>query len=544
MSDLISPPHVVRFGEYELDLSAGDLYKGGVRLKLRDQSFKVLTILLEHPGQVVTREELRRRLWPADVFVDFENDLNSAVGRLREALSDSADHPRFIETLPRRGYRFIANMIESAAPKPRLVVLPFANLSGDPEQEYFSDTVTEEIIGALAGMAAEQLSVIARTTAMHYKGSGKDIARIGRELAAEYAVEGSVHRTEDRIILNVQLVKVKDQAHLWTNRYDVEPPELFRVESSIAHAITKQLGVTPRRAARIPTENLQAYNFYVQGRYYVHKGRPLEHAPKAMQCFEQAIALDPNFALAYDSLAEIYWYLGLFGVMPCIAAASKGVFHAVRALEIDNTLAETHALLAQFRRVLDCNWREVHQEMDRALELAPESATVRLRYALTGLMPQGRIEAAIVQIERALDSDPLSLMSRVWLAEMLYLGRQHTRALEQARTVVELNPGYSLGYFVMAYAYCAQGRFEEGVAAQRKATELIGELPVMLGFLGLVLGQSGNMAEARAVLERLNAGAPPKPMWRPVVLHGFTWALAKRTAFLSGCTGRSMRMNR
>ena len=505
MSDLTSPRRVVRFGEYELDLSAGDLHKGGVRLKLRDQSFDVLAILLEKPGQVVTRDELRRRLWPADVFVDFENNLNSAVGRLREALSDSADHPRFIETAPKRGYRFIGSITESGRQRARLIVLPFSNLSGDPAQEYFSDAVTEEIISAIAGLAAERLAVIARTTAMHYKGSRKDIGRIGRELGVEYAVEGSVRRTEDRITVNVQLVQVRDQAHVWTSRFDVEPREILQVERAIAQTIAIQLGIKPQRPVRIPTENFQAYNFYVQGRYYLDKGRPLEHAPQAMHCFEQAIALDPNFALAYDSLAEIYWYLGFFGVMPAVAAASTGVFHAVRALEIDNTLAETHALLAQFRRLLDFNWPEVHREMARALELDPESPTVRLRYAITGLVPEGRIDEAVVQIERALEADPLSLKPRVWLAEALYLGRQYVRAKEQARAVLELDASYSMGYFVLGFVHCAEGNFEEGIAAQRRATELTGGSPVMLGFLGLALAQGRHAVEARAVLEQLSA---------------------------------------
>lgn len=229
MPDPDRAPKTVRFGAHELDLQSGELRKHGVKIKLRDKSFEVLTLLLERPGEVVKREELRARLWPADVFVDFDNNLNTAVTRLREALGDSAEKPKFIETLPRRGYRFIAHLSQPArgaeqAPtrKARLAVLPFENLSGDPAQEYFSDGMTEEMITQLAALAPERLGVIARTSAMHYKGTRKDIARIGRELDLDYVVEGSVRRAGDRVRISAQLIQVRDQTHLWASSYDSE----------------------------------------------------------------------------------------------------------------------------------------------------------------------------------------------------------------------------------------------------------------------------------------------------------------------------------
>ena len=215
-------PHVIRFDRFEVDLAAGQLRKRGNRVRLRDQPFQVLAALLEHSGQVVTRDDLCRRLWPGKVFVDFDNSLNIAIARLRTVLGDSAKHPRYIETLPKRGYRFIGKvssppfiMAAGGIRKPRLVVLPFANLSGDPAQEYFGDAVTDEIIGALASLAPEQLAVIARTTAMRYKGSHKDAARIGRELSVDYIVEGSFHQTKEQVSINAQLIQTSDQAHLF-----------------------------------------------------------------------------------------------------------------------------------------------------------------------------------------------------------------------------------------------------------------------------------------------------------------------------------------
>ena len=496
-------PRVIRFGSFEADLAAGHLRKHGIKLKLVDQSFAVLAVLLEHAGEVVAREDLRKRLWPEHVFVDFDNNLNTAMARLREALSDSADHPRFIETLPKRGYRFIASLAQPVPARPRLLVLPFANLSGDPAQEYFSDAMTEEVIGALAGLAPDHLAVIARTTAMHYKSGQKAIATIGRELAVDYVVEGSVRRSDDRMVVNVQLIQVSDQTHLWTNRYDVEMCALFSMESAAAEAISVQIGVTPRRVAKKPTQDLAAYNLYIQGRYHLCKATP-DGMAKAKQYFEQAIARAPELALAYDSLAEVYWYWGFLGFVPPREACAAGIFYALRAIEIDNTLAETHALLGMYRKELDYAWPEVRREMGLALQLNPASPLVRTRHAVSGLLPHGRIEEAIAELEHAAESDPLSPFIRIWLGMMLWLGRHYDEAIEQARMLLELEPFSYLSHYAAGLYYREKRMFEEAISAHRRAVELSGGSPLMLGWLGLALAQSGNTAEARAVLDRLH----------------------------------------
>ena len=505
-------PKVLRFDQYEVDLEAGLLLKRGLRISVREKSFQVLVVLLEHPGKVVTREELRRRLWPDDVFVDFDNNLNTAIARLREALSDSAEHPRFIETLPKRGYRFIASPFEAVrARRARLVVLPFTNLSGDPAQEYFSEAMTDEIITALAGLSPEQLAVIARTTAMHYKGSHKDVARIGRELSVDYVVEGSARRTDDRIEMNVQLIQTRDQTHLWANRYDAELRDIFSTQGAVAQAIASQIGVTPvgdkLPGRRKPTQDLVAYNLYLLGRYGLYKGTP-ESLATAKQHFEEAIARDSQFALAWDSLGEMHWYLGFLGFAPpreVCSTGSTGMFYALRALDIDNTLAETHALLGMYRKELDYNWAEVHREMTRALELNRASPLVRVRYAMGDLMVHGRIDEAIAEIELALESDPLSPFIRTWLGMMLWFGRHYDRAIEQARMLLELEPANYLSHFAAGLYYREKRMFEEAIAAHGRSVELSGGSPLMLGWLGLALAQSGNTAEARAVLERLHA---------------------------------------
>ncbi len=515
--------NILRFDPFEIDLTSGVLHRGGSRVRLPEKPFQVLAALLEHPGEVVTREELRRRLWSDEVFVDFDNNLNTAIARLREALGDSADRPHFIETLPKRGYRFLASVFEppsapQGAPKARvrLLVLPFLNLSGDPAQEYFSDAVTDEIITALASLAQERLAVIARTTAMRYKGSRKDVARIGHELGVDCVVEGGVHRAEGRIGINVQLIQVADQSHIFARKYDADLRDLFSVERSTAEAIAAHLdarlpadSLRPEEAAlprerRKPTEDLAAYNSYIQGRYHLNKYTP-EGLAKARQYLEEALRLDPEFALANDALGELYWYLGFFGLAPPREACSTGLFYALRAVEIDSNLAETHALIGMYRKELDYNWPEVEREMRRALELDPASPVVRMRRAQSGLMPLGRLEEAVAELERALERDPMSHPMRVWLAVLLWLGRDFDRSVVEARRALELDEANFMGHLVLGQALTMRRQFEEAIPALQRATELSGGAPAVLGWLGLALAQSGNNVETRNLLERLHA---------------------------------------
>ena len=512
---------LVRFDCYEVDLAAGQLRKHGSRIRLRDQPWQVLAMLLEHPGHVVSREDLQRRLWPHDVIVDFENNLNTAIGRLREALGDSADHPRFIETLPRRGYRFVAPVAQVPdTVHARLLVLPLVNASDDASQEYFCDALTAEIIGELSALAPSALAVIARTTSMHYKGTHKDVSRIARDLSLDYVVEGSVQRAGDRVVLGVQLVRAADQTQVLARRYDTRLGEIFAVERAVAQAIGDQIGVAPaagtadgggvaeRRAQKRPTHDLLAYNCYIQGRYHLEQGESPENWKRAREFFEAAIARDPQFALAYDGLAELWWMTGFFGFKSPREALSIGIVHALRAVEIDPTLAEAHALLAQYLKQLAYDWAVVEREMALALQLNPFSPIVRMRHATTGLMPFGRIDEAVAELEAALDLDPFAMLPRVWLEVMLGLSRQYDRAIEQGRLVLEIAPTHFLPHFTIGTVYHEAGMFELAIAALRKAVELTGGAPLILGWLGLTLADSGDRAGARALLERLRTMVP------------------------------------
>jgi len=521
MPDIIFPQKVIRFGEFEVDLQAGRLFKRGVKVRLRDQLFVVLSMLLEHAGEVVTREELQRRLWPGDVIVDFELNLNTAIARLREALGDSAERPRFIETLPKRGYRFIGSVTEparatgqAASTGAKIVVLPIMNLSGDPGQDYLSDAFTDELITVLAGLAPGRLGVIARTTAMHYKGSRKDVTRIGRELGANYVVEGSLRRAGDHITVNVQLVQASDQTDLWAKRYDSELSDMLNVVNESKQMIGDRIGLSAaacgqgngpeagRRTFRKPTENFAAYDLYLQGRYHLNAYTPDGFA-KAKQCFEEAIAQAPEFALAHLALGEIYWYIGFFGFVLPKEAFSAGVWSALRAIEIDDKLAEAHTLLGQFRKELDYNWPEVQREMKRALELDPWSPYARLGYGTTGLMPIGRTRESIAELQQAIELDPLSAYTRFWLAFAFDFDRQYERGMQEAKLLIEREPASWLGHFAAGHLYRDMKMYQQATAALRKATELRGDSPQMLGWLGQALVNSGETAEARALLERL-----------------------------------------
>jgi TolB-like protein/tetratricopeptide (TPR) repeat protein len=511
--------NTVRFDCYEVNLTSGTLSKRGIKITLREKSFETLAALLEHPEELVTREELKHRLWRDNVFVDFDNNLNTAIGRLREVLNDSAEHPRFIETLPKHGYRFIADIYpvpsepaDVIGTRARLIVLPFVNLSGAQAEEYFSDTLTDEIITGIAAISPQHLGVIARTTAMHYKGSRKDVGRIGHELSADYVVEGGVRRSDGRIAINVQLIQVKDQTHLFARKYDAEMRDVFKVQDCIAQAIATHIpslaATLPARTAdtaehrRNPTHDIVSYNLYLQGRFRMYRD-----VANAKPYFEQALTRDPHFALAYDGLAEYYSWAGFVGLISPKEAFAEGLWAALRALEIDNTLAETHALLGHFCKIINYNWSEVQREMALALKLDPVSTVVRFRNAISGLMPVGRLDEAAAELEAVLDLDPLNLEVRRWLGLMHWWRRDYDRAIEQARLVLAVDANYPTAHVLIGVVRCAERKFDEAIPELRKCLELSNRAPVWLGWLGLGVAQSGDVAESRALLAQLHAAA-------------------------------------
>jgi TolB-like protein len=388
-------------------------------------------------------------------------------------------------------------------------VLPFSNVGGDPAEEYFSDAMTDEIITVLCQLTSEHLAVIARTTAMHYKGSGKDVARIGRELGVDYVVEGSVRRSENRVAMNVQLIQTADQTHVFAGKYEAEMSDLFSLQTRIAEDVTTHIPsvsglLVKGHVRKKPTEDLPAYHLYLQGRHHMYKLTP-DRLTKAKQCFEEAIDRDPRFALAYDALAESHWWTGFFGYLPPKQSCFVGLGVALRAIEIDPTLAQTHSLLGQLRQKIDYNWPEVRREMTLALELDPSSPLVRVRYAVSDLLPHAQLKEAITQVERGLEFDPLSWLLHMWLTCFLWLARDYDRAMREARFFEGLDPKNYMAHFMIGNVYRDSGMLQDAVTPQRRAVELSGGQPQMMGWLGLNLALAGNTAEARSVLQRLQA---------------------------------------
>jgi len=519
---------ILRFDCFHVDQKAHQLFKHDARIRLRDQAFRVLSLLMNHAGDVVTREDLRRHLWADDTFVDFQNGLNTTIGRLREALGDSADRPRYIETLPRVGYRFIARVTEEpgpvagAAPRSttRLLVLPLVNANGDPSLDYFSNAVTDEIIAELAALAPSTLGVIARTTAMHYKGTAKPIAEIARDLTLDWVLEGSVRRMDNRFILTTQLIRASDETHVLARRFEADFADIHTIERSVAEIVGDQLGLTtPSRVAdaerpsetghpRPTISDVVAYSCYIQGRHHFVWGESPQSWGKARGCLEAALARDPQFALAHVALADLWWHTGFFALMSPTDTLRIGMKHAERAVELDPGLAEAHAMLAQYRKQVAFDWDEVAREMALAIELNPASPDVRLKHAVTGLMPLGRLSDAIHDAEIALELDPLGLYSRAWLAVMHWLNRDDDRAIEQGRTLLDIEPTHFLAHYIVGMVTREARLFPEAVAAHRRAAELSADNPLMLGWLGLALAESGDAAGARAVLSQL-AALPP-----------------------------------
>jgi len=304
----------IRFGAFELDTDAGELRKQGVKIRLQEQPFRILQMLLENPGRLVSREALRAALWPSNSYVDFDQGLNRAINKLREALGDSAESPQLIETIAKRGYRFIGDLPTQSASGDSIVVLPFINMSSDPENEYFADGITEEIINALTQI--KDLHVVARGSAFSFKGKHTDTRTVAEQLNVRTVLEGSVRKADNQLRITVQLVNAADGFHLWSERYDREMKDVFAIQDEIARSIAQRLRVTIEGDEAKPlvkpgTQNLEAYQLYIKGRALLYKrGAAI---PRALDSWRRAVTVDPWYALAWAGLADTYTMLGYDG---------------------------------------------------------------------------------------------------------------------------------------------------------------------------------------------------------------------------------------
>ena len=505
MATLPSPgSHVVRFGVYEADLRAGELRKQGLRLRLPEQPFQLLAILLEHPGQVVTREELQKRLWPDGTFVDFEQGLNAAVKRLREVLGDSAESPRFIETLARRGYRFIESLTASPGRIESLAVLPLENLSRDPEQEYFAEGMTEALINNLAKIGA--LRVVSRTTAMHYKGVHRPLRELAQELHVDGIVEGTVQRSGKRLRISAQLLHAPTDTHLWAESYDRDLRDVLALQSEVAQAIAREIRIklTPVDQARFAEArpvDPEAYEAYLKGRYHWNR-RSGEGLKKGLQYFQQAVAKDPNYAAAYLGLADCLSVLGWTGFVAPDEGCGKAGGLIVQALEIDRGSGEAHASLGFATMLYDYDFTTAEREFERSIELSPRYATAHQWFGLY-LALMARFEEGYTELKRAVRLDPHSLMIRVTLGFVCWCGRRYDEAIEQFEKVLETDPNFLWAHCDMGFTFADHSMYERAIAAGRKAVELSQAAPTFVALLGDEYAVAGQLGEAKKILKQL-----------------------------------------
>ena len=509
---------MVRFGPFEADFRAGELRKHGVKLKLVGQPLEVLAMLLECPGQLVTREELRARLCPTDTFVDFDHGLNAAVNKLRDALNDSAEKPNYVETLPRRGYRFISvvglhdsqNLLgQPGSPKIQsLVVLPLENLSKDPEEEYFTDGMTDQLITNLTQIGA--LRVISRTSAMRYKGTKKSLPEIARELHVDAVIEGAVMWMGGRVRISAQLIEAPTDHHLWAASYERDLRDVLSMQEEVTRAIVSEIRVklTAQEQARLTNRhpiNPEAYKLYLKGRYHWNKRSP-EGFQKAIEYFQLAAANDPAYALAYVGLADTYTYFSFFDVVPPREAMPKAKAAAARALEIDNRLGEAHVSLGYVSYMYDWDWPAAGKHFEQALTLNPAYSRAHTFYPFY-LSSLGRSEEALAVAKRSLDLDPASPAVSHSLAVQLYLARQFDNAIAQAHKTLELDPNFAISYQLLGEVYLSRGMYREGLPELEKYPALTRGRAMSLALLGYAHARLGERSQAIRVLRQLEAAS-------------------------------------
>ena len=551
-----------RFGVFEVDLRAGELRKHGLKIRLQQQPFQVLEMLLRRPRDVVTRDELRNKLWPADTFVDFDHGLNKAINKIREALGDSADNPRFVETVARRGYRFIAEVAvldgadsprtrelelpgfaaEAATPKKwlwsrawkaaaiilipalalfvawvirsrsrppsirSLAVLPLESLSADPSQDYFADGMTDELITDLGQIS--QLRVISRTSIMTYKGVRKPLPQIARELNVDAVVEGTVLRSGNQVRITAQLIQAPADKHLWSKSYEGDLRDTLALQGRVAGAIANEvrINLTPHEQAalqKVKVVNPEAYEAYLKGRYFWNK-RTADSLKIAKDYFDQAIAKDATYAPAYSGLADTYALLGdwQYAVMSTKEALPKAKAAATKALELDNALGEAHTSLAFCLEGFDWDFVSADKQFRQAVELSPNYATAHHWYAWhLGLL--GRYDEAIAEMRKAESLDPLSLIINADLAELLLLAHSYDESIQQSRKTIQMDSNFAVAHNQLGQAYLQKQMTAEAIVELQTAVRLSGDSPTCMANLARAYAASGRRNDAVRLLNDL-----------------------------------------
>jgi TolB-like protein/DNA-binding winged helix-turn-helix (wHTH) protein/Tfp pilus assembly protein PilF len=556
--------HLFAFGPFRLDPAQRLLFSEGEVVSLTPKALETLLVLVENRGQLLTKEELLERVWPG-TFVE-EVTLAKNISTLRKVLGSAPDGGEYIETHSKRGYRFVAEvrivepetgggpepparpeaesvrakLTEPAAhweipgwripvllllgmlliggtfwwtrvravPAPAkgkimLAVLPFENLSGDPEQEYFSNGLTEEMITQLGRLDPGRLGVIARTSAMQYKGAHKDARQIGSELGVDYLLEGSVRRDGNRVRISAQLIGVRDQSHQWAENYDRELRDILALQSDVASAIAQRirLQLTPAEHARLENPramNPDAYENYLKGRFFWNK-RTVEGFQRAIECFQRAVTLDPGYVQAYAGLADAYALLGSWAntIMPRRDAMTAARGAAQKALALDDSLADAYASLGFVKMHYDWDFAGAEKEFQRAIALNPGYATAHHWYAYD-LVALARLDDALAEIRRAQQADPLSVIISRDVGEILFFAGRNDEAIAQFRKTLEMDPNFELAHWSLALAYYRTAQSKEFLEELRRA----GPNPGCAQ--GMLYAAQGKRREAYRMLKRFS----------------------------------------
>ncbi len=549
--------HFYEFGPFRLDPQKRRLMRDGDVVRLTPKAFDLLLVLVEERGRTVEKDELFAKVWPG-VVVE-ENNLNQNITALRKSLGDSRQESQYIATIPGVGYRFVAEVTSraegltpdqssehsQAAPAARgnllgyalvvllplvmvalgfalyklyagekrapvaissIMVLPLENLSGDSQQEYFADGMTDALIGDLAKIGG--LHVISRTSSMHYKGTKKSLPEIAKEISVDAVVEGTVQRSGDRVVIRAQLIHAATDRHLWVETYERPVRDVLDLQSEIAQAIARevQIKMTPDERARLKSRHPvrpKAFDEFLQGRFLYWNRRTGENLTTAIDHFQNAIKEDPNFAQAYVGLADCYNAQGAVQVaaMPPLDARSRAEEAATKALELDPGLAEAYSALG-YVNLFNWNWTAAEQYFKRAIELNRNYANAHNFYA-SFLISRGSIDDAIAASNRARELDPFSLSISAQRGFLLENARRYSEAIEQLHAVIKMDPNHYQAYWILGHTYAAHGQHREAIAASEKAVELSQRTPGALGILGLAYGLAGRKAEANQILNEL-----------------------------------------
>jgi TolB-like protein/DNA-binding winged helix-turn-helix (wHTH) protein/Tfp pilus assembly protein PilF len=554
------------FGPFRLETGSGRLLQGDQPIPLSPKIFQALVYLVERRGQLVTKDDLMQALWTdaivgesnltQTIFVlrkaladdgsgqryittvpgrgyRFEAEVRRVPenGRLAEdvpAVGTGAEVPAAPKRSAFRTWRVVVGLVivlivaaganfqrlrswMQPQPQERLMiaVLPFENLTGDAGEDYFSDGMTEEMITQLGRLDPQHLGVIARTSVMHYKHSPGPLPQIAHELGVQFVLEGSVRRDSERVRITAQLIQAKDQTHLWAQEYDRGLKDLLALQGEIAREISHEIqtAIGNRELVASAGQNLvpqsyEAYDLYLKGQYFLNR-RTVEGFQRAIDYFQQATAKDPNYARAYAGLADCYALLGGYSLAPQTELMPKARAAALRAVEIDESLAEAHTALALVVQNYDWDWQKAGKEYRRAIELNPNYATAHHWYA-EHLALQGRFGEALKESERARQLDPLSLIIATDKGTILYFSRQYDQAIEQFRAVLEMDPDFPRAHMIV-FAYAQNGRFADASANIEKG-------PWRWATLAYVYGRSGQQAEAKKALEELDKLTRSQPV--------------------------------